>query len=150
MVLSTNWKRPVVPLAELDDVRTIPSIIEAVPYFILRLWFVRSGRPSTTSRNVDPHVGHRAYGQRRLSHLDSVNQLGHAWATGGPQSLHSSTDDHSASGRIVARIHALQLRQMDCLTVAWATRNPRKSLILVRLAGIEPTTLGFGGQYSIH
>jgi hypothetical protein len=22
--------------------------------------------------------------------------------------------------------------------------------ILVRLAGIEPTTLGFGGQYSIH
>ena len=29
-------------------------------------------------------------------------------------------------------------------------KNPRKSLILVRLAGIEPTTLGFGGQYSIH
>ena len=24
------------------------------------------------------------------------------------------------------------------------------SLELVRLAGIEPTTLGFGGQYSIH
>ncbi len=24
------------------------------------------------------------------------------------------------------------------------------SLRLVRLAGIEPTTLGFGGQYSIH
>jgi hypothetical protein len=28
--------------------------------------------------------------------------------------------------------------------------NPRKSLNVVRLAGIEPTTLGFGGQYSIH
>lgn len=28
--------------------------------------------------------------------------------------------------------------------------NSRKSLILVRLAGIEPTTLGFGGRYSIH
>jgi hypothetical protein len=26
----------------------------------------------------------------------------------------------------------------------------RKRVILVRLAGIEPTTLGFGGQYSIH
>ncbi len=36
------------------------------------------------------------------------------------------------------------------LTVAWAMKNPRKSLILARLAGIEPTTLGFGGQYSIH
>jgi hypothetical protein len=24
------------------------------------------------------------------------------------------------------------------------------SAALVRLAGIEPTTLGFGGQYSIH
>jgi hypothetical protein len=24
------------------------------------------------------------------------------------------------------------------------------ALNLVRLAGIEPTTLGFGGQYSIH
>jgi hypothetical protein len=24
------------------------------------------------------------------------------------------------------------------------------SLLMVRLAGIEPTTLGFGGQYSIH
>jgi hypothetical protein len=23
-------------------------------------------------------------------------------------------------------------------------------ILLVRLAGIEPTTLGFGGQYSIH
>ncbi len=34
--------------------------------------------------------------------------------------------------------------------VAWAMKNPRKSLILVRLAGIEPTTLGFGGRYSIH
>ena len=34
--------------------------------------------------------------------------------------------------------------------VPWATENPRKSLILARLAGIEPTTLGFGGQYSIH
>ena len=50
----------------------------------------------------------------------------------------------------MAHVHALQLRQMDCLTVAWAMKNPRKSLILVRLAGIEPTTLGFGGQYSIH
>jgi hypothetical protein len=29
-------------------------------------------------------------------------------------------------------------------------KNQRKLLILVRLAGIEPTTLGFGGQYSIH
>jgi len=27
------------------------------------------------------------------------------------------------------------------LTTAWAMKNPRKSLILVRLAGIEPTTL---------
>ena len=35
-------------------------------------------------------------------------------------------------------------------TVAWAMENPRKSLILARLAGIEPTTLGFGGRYSIH
>lgn len=26
----------------------------------------------------------------------------------------------------------------------------RKTANLVRLAGIEPTTLGFGGQYSIH
>ena len=25
-----------------------------------------------------------------------------------------------------------------------------EAVILVRLAGIEPTTLGFGGQYSIH
>ena len=30
--------------------------------------------------------------------------------------------------------------------VPWATENPRKSLILARLAGIEPTTLGFGEQ----
>jgi hypothetical protein len=28
--------------------------------------------------------------------------------------------------------------------------NPFTCMILVRLAGIEPTTLGFGGQYSIH
>ncbi|MDT4865129.1 hypothetical protein FQZ97_999160 [compost metagenome] len=35
---------------------------------------------------------------------------------------------------------------MGLVTVAWATRNPRMSLILVRLAGIEPTTLGFGEQ----
>lgn len=35
-------------------------------------------------------------------------------------------------------------------TVTWAMKSPRKSLILVRLAGIEPTTLGFGGRYSIH
>ncbi len=26
----------------------------------------------------------------------------------------------------------------------------RKTANMVRLAGIEPTTLGFGGQYSIH
>ena len=26
----------------------------------------------------------------------------------------------------------------------------KNSRTLVRLAGIEPTTLGFGGQYSIH
>lgn len=25
-----------------------------------------------------------------------------------------------------------------------------ESEVMVRLAGIEPTTLGFGGQYSIH
>jgi len=33
------------------------------------------------------------------------------------------------------------------------TKTPPRgvaSLSLVRLAGIEPTTLGFGGQYSIH
>ena len=36
------------------------------------------------------------------------------------------------------------------LKAAWAMKIPRKSLILVRLAGIEPTTLGFGGRYSIH
>jgi hypothetical protein len=29
-------------------------------------------------------------------------------------------------------------------------RWPDGKAILVRLAGIEPTTLGFGGQYSIH
>ena len=33
--------------------------------------------------------------------------------------------------------------------VPWATENPRKSLILARLAGIEPTTLGFGGHKTI-
>jgi hypothetical protein len=32
------------------------------------------------------------------------------------------------------------LRRSDTLKNGW----------LVRLAGIEPTTLGFGGQYSIH
>jgi hypothetical protein len=29
-------------------------------------------------------------------------------------------------------------------------RQIRRETGLVRLAGIEPTTLGFGGQYSIH
>jgi hypothetical protein len=29
-------------------------------------------------------------------------------------------------------------------------RSPNWALSLARLAGIEPTTLGFGGQYSIH
>jgi hypothetical protein len=29
-------------------------------------------------------------------------------------------------------------------------RVERKAELMVRLAGIEPTTLGFGGQYSIH
>jgi hypothetical protein len=41
---------------------------------------------------------------------------------------------------------------IHCITLTKCAR--RKSLIykakLVRLAGIEPTTLGFGGQYSIH
>ena len=52
----------------------------------------------------------------------------------------------TANGKTVAHIHALRLSQMDGVTVAWAMKNPRQSLILVRLAGIEPTTLGFGGQ----
>lgn len=35
---------------------------------------------------------------------------------------------------------------MRVLTLYEALRDD----LLVRLAGIEPTTLGFGGQYSIH
>ena len=32
----------------------------------------------------------------------------------------------------------------------WPREGARGDEVLVRLAGIEPTTLGFGGQYSIH
>ncbi len=34
------------------------------------------------------------------------------------------------------------------LTATWENRGLARNL--ARLAGIEPTTLGFGGQYSIH
>ena len=68
---------------------------------------------------------------------------------GGPQQKRQTYCDHRPH-----TVHgpSFELAEADgnFLTVAWATENPRKSLILVRLAGIEPTTLGFGGQYSIH
>jgi len=79
---------------------------------------------------------------------DGENQ-GDGWATRGPQPKHKTSRDHRTRA-----LHGPDLQQGEAdgnfSTVAWATKNPRKSLILVRLAGIEPTTLGFGGQYSIH
>jgi hypothetical protein len=45
-------------------------------------------------------------------------------------------------------------RRASALAAATQHEKSAKRLILwknlVRLAGIEPTTLGFGGQYSIH
>jgi len=45
---------------------------------------------------------------------------------------------------LLAHDNAYSCVKRGGLTVAWAMKNPRKSLILARLAGIEPTTLGFG------
>ena len=36
------------------------------------------------------------------------------------------------------------------LCIAHVSTDSAVSPLVVRLAGIEPTTLGFGGQYSIH
>ncbi len=68
-----------------------------------------------------------------------------------------------ARRRAVAQRHRRELPATDKLTPRWAlaiglrARMAKKisadlgaCLVLVRLAGIEPTTLGFGGQYSIH
>jgi hypothetical protein len=41
-------------------------------------------------------------------------------------------------------------KDSSCLRLAGKRRLLDEEAGLVRLAGIEPTTLGFGGQYSIH
>ena len=41
-------------------------------------------------------------------------------------------------------------RDFYCISVFGCLRNLFQNFFLARLAGIEPTTLGFGGQYSIH
>ena len=62
-----------------------------------------------------------------------------------------------ASGRRVSALAKLGWQYFPAVTVASLqmesgdfTPWSRKHDDLVRLAGIEPTTLGFGGQYSIH
>ncbi len=74
-------------------------------------------------------------------------------ATHGPQVGHGAYSlDGLTLGPCALLAHGNNIVGVDGIdwTVAWAMKNPRKSLILARLAGIEPTTLGFGGQYSIH
>ena len=47
--------------------------------------------------------------------------------------------------RVVRATHVLRQRGDGAAAVARIGGG-----MMVRLAGIEPTTLGFGGQYSIH
>ena len=62
--------------------------------------------------------------------------MGHAWAMGGPQPKGQTCYDHRPH-----TVHGpnFELAETDgnFLTVAWATENPRKSLILVRGFGVQ-------------
>lgn len=76
-----------------------------------------------------------------------------SWATHGPQVGHGAGPYIAMTlgpCTLFAHGDTTYCVEGSALTVAWTMYIPRKSLILVRLAGIEPTTLGFGGRYSIH
>ncbi len=67
----------------------------------------------------------------------------HRWATRGPWMGHRNAHFKTMTAGFWARM-ARMGREMEPgghdFEMPWAMKNPRKSLILVRLAGIEPTT----------
>ena len=73
---------------------------------------------------------------------------------GGPDRSSNSSDFNprvSAEDGECSRFNKLQKSLVD--KALPQTKSPPRGMAhvsLVRLAGIEPTTLGFGGQYSIH
>ena len=77
------------------------------------------------------------------------NFVGQTWATRGPQVGHGKCGWHPLTiGLFRAKLlfdYQALLKILAIISNLIAT-----NLCLVRLAGIEPTTLGFGGQYSIH
>ena len=52
--------------------------------------------------------------------------------------------------QFVIPLHFRHLLRKRALIAGFHNRRLKWHFLLVRLAGIEPTTLGFGGQYSIH
>ncbi|MEN9467233.1 MAG: hypothetical protein RL081_1234 [Pseudomonadota bacterium] len=77
------------------------------------------------------------------------NSAGQTWAMHGPQMGHGKyTGLPLTFGHFEAKIrldYRTPLETIDHVGAACAVFP-----LMVRLAGIEPTTLGFGGQYSIH
>ena len=72
-------------------------------------------------------------------------QAGHGWATRNS----NICVDHKLlrPAGLIKHVERPSWKSLDCRMC----RERLSSIIdLVRLAGIEPTTLGFGGQYSIH
>ena len=77
------------------------------------------------------------------------NSVGQTWAMSGPQMGHGKYSGLPVTiGLFGARIRLdywTALKTVDHVGTDYAVFP-----MMVRLAGIEPTTLGFGGQYSIH
>ena len=94
-------------------------------------------------------MGHETHSRNQLHEEFCGPDLGHAWATDGPQMGHGKyTGLPLTFGHFEAKIrldYRTPLETIDHVGAACAVFP-----LMVRLAGIEPTTLGFGGQYSIH
>ena len=98
---------------------------------------------------VAADCGPKTNGQTAAFRTQGPLSVGHGWATGGPWVLLVKCSDHWSKTDVWPKWHQSARNSAPDLAMSQKKKS-NKINYLVRLAGIEPTTLGFGGQYSIH
>ena len=97
-----------------------------------------------------PFVWHRDLSSFGAWFWTVASTLGHSLGTHKAQ---ADFGEHHVTTGLFCRCALINPIDDDCLarpSSQYVSVYFRASLGLVRLAGIEPTTLGFGGRYSIH